>query len=89
MDVETRYGIVSLTHHAAERWVERTGRTLEEFIEAVVLSHRPSKRELKRIIKRESFYPQRILMCECAYFILIKQRIVTVYERKERSGYHG
>ncbi len=82
MQIETRYGKVYLTHHAADRWVERTGRSLEELVAAIRCSVRPTKQQLNRINKRTRGKElKRVLECDVAYFILCKQVIVTVYQK--------
>jgi hypothetical protein len=82
MQIETRYGKVYLTHHASDRWVERTGRSLEELVAAIRCSVRPTKQQLNRINKRTRGKElKRVLECDVAYFILCKQVIVTVYQK--------
>lgn len=81
----TRYGEFHLSDHATARWRERTGRSLPELVEAVATAHRPTKRELRKIHKREAFRPKRLLECDCAYFIIISNVIVTVYLKTRKS----
>lgn len=84
MKVETRYGNVRLTHHAVDRWVERTGRSLEELVAALSCANRPTKRQLRRINKRRiGITLRRILECDVAYFILVKKVVVTVYQKEK------
>ncbi len=81
--LETKYGAVHVSRHAIERWRQRTGRNLPQLVEAVSTARRPTKRELRKIMKRErGFLPKRILECQHAYFILAKHVIVTVYDKK-------
>ncbi|WP_235431700.1 hypothetical protein [Vibrio vulnificus] len=44
MEVPTRYGRLTVTLHAKERWQERTGRSLWELIGAVLKARRPTKK---------------------------------------------
>ncbi len=84
MKVETRYGNVHLTNHAVERWVERTGRSLEELVAALSCANRPTKQQLRRINKRRfGVTLTRILECDAVYFILVKKVVVTVYQKEK------
>lgn len=85
MLIQTRYGKIRVSYHAIERWKERTGRSEQQLKTAVETSHRPTKRQLRIIMKREQgFKPKRILECQHAYFIIKNHNIVTVYQ-KERQ----
>ncbi len=84
MRVETRYGNVRITHHAVERWVERTGRSLDELVAALSCANRPTKQQLRRINKRRiGMTLRRILECDVAYFIIVKKVVVTVYQKEK------
>ncbi len=81
----TRYGDVSLSQHAVERWRQRTGRNYPQLVEAVATARRPTKNQLRRIMKREhGWQPPRILECDCAYFLMKQNKIVTVYDKTNR-----
>jgi hypothetical protein len=82
----TRYGEFHLSDHAVARWRERTGRSYPELVEAVATARRPTKRELRRIHKLEAFRPKRLLECDCAYFIIISNVIVTVYLKTRKTA---
>ncbi|EGQ9150172.1 hypothetical protein P3607_11135 [Vibrio parahaemolyticus] len=89
MEVPTRYGRLTVTLHAKERWQERTGRSLWELIGAVLKARRPTKNQLRRIMKKEKgWQPKRILECEHAYFLVRNNHIVTVYDKKQGVTFH-
>lgn len=82
----TRYGDVHVSQHAVERWKQRTGRNYPQMVEAVATAHRPTKNQLRRIMKREpGWQPPRILVCDCAYFLMRGNNIVTVYDKTVRG----
>ncbi|EOV1090657.1 hypothetical protein [Vibrio fluvialis] len=84
MQVPTRYGQIKVTRHAMERWEQRTGRSVWELIGAVLKARRPTKNQLRRISRKEGgWQPKRILECECAYFLLRNNHIVTVYDKQK------
>ncbi|MEZ8102118.1 hypothetical protein [Vibrio bivalvicida] len=84
MEIPTRYGTIRVTLHAKERWAQRTGLNDWDLIGAVLKTRRPTKNQLRRIMKREvGWRPKRILECECAYFLLKNNQIVTVYDKRE------
>ena len=78
----TRYGEIHVTRHAIERWRQRTGRNLPQMVGAVTTANRPTKNQLRRIMKCEiGWKPKRILECEHAYFLVKNNHIVTVYDK--------
>ncbi|MGR3968455.1 hypothetical protein FW758_01420 [Shewanella sp. 1180_01] len=81
----TRYGEVTVSRHAVQRWRQRTGRNWPQMVEAITTAHRPTKQQLRRIRKRSGWQPKRILECECAYFLITNHNIVTVYDKTRRS----
>ncbi|EJL6577377.1 hypothetical protein NMS50_001628 [Vibrio cholerae] len=84
MQVPTRYGQIKVTRHAMVRWEQRTGRSVWELIGAVLKARRPTKNQLRRISRKEGgWQPKRILECECAYFLLRNNHIVTVYDKQK------
>ncbi|MDD2341839.1 MAG: hypothetical protein PHV54_02985 [Tolumonas sp.] len=86
MKFETRYGPLHITRHAFQRWVERTGRSEIDMLGALSRAWRPSKRQLRRIQRREAGWnPRRILECDHAYFILRCGCIVTVHDKSNRG----
>ncbi len=90
MEVRTRYGKLTVTLHAKERWQERTGRSVWELIGSVLKARRPTKNRLRRIMKKEvGWQPKRILECEHAYFLLRNNYIVTVYDKRQGVDRHA
>ncbi|MGD8172167.1 hypothetical protein ACQEXU_10940 [Vibrio sp. TRT 21S02] len=84
MEIPTRYGTIRVTLHAQERWKQRTGLNDWDLIGAVLKARRPTKNQLRRIMKREAgWQPKRILECKQAYFLLRNNHIVTVYDKRE------
>ncbi len=83
--LDTRYGEIYVSRHAIQRWRQRTGRNLPQMVEAISKAFRPSKNRLRRIMKREAGWnPRRILECDCAYFLIRNNNIVTVYDKREK-----
>lgn len=82
MQLFTRYGEVNVSRHAVIRWRQRTGKGFAEMVHAIANATRPSKRQLRRIIKRAPWQPKRILECDCAYFVIVNKHIVTVYDKR-------
>ncbi|MCR9671181.1 hypothetical protein [Vibrio parahaemolyticus] len=90
MEIPTRYGRIRVTLHAIERWKQRTGRNEWDLIGAVLKARRPTKNQLRRIMKKEvGWRPKRILVCEHAYFLVKNNHIVTVYEKKIGGEHHA
>ncbi|RTZ22296.1 hypothetical protein [Vibrio penaeicida] len=88
--VITRYGEISVSRHAVERWRQRTGRSLPQLVVALSEAKRPTKNRLRRIMKCESgWQPKRILESDCAYFLIRDNNIVTVYEKRHGGYQHG
>ncbi len=88
--ISTRYGEINVSRHAIERWRQRTGRNLPQLVEAVAKANRPSKNRLRRIMKCESgWQPKRILESDCAYFLILNNNIVTVYDKRTRGYQHA
>lgn len=86
----TRYGEIRVSRHAIDRWRQRTGRNLAQLCEAVATANRPTKQQLRRIMKKEaSWQPKRILECEHAYFLIKNQNIVTVYDKREGVNHYA
>lgn len=82
MEISTRYGKLNVTKHAMERWQQRTGLGVWDLIGAVLNARRPTKNQLRRIMKREAgWQPKRILVCTHAYFLVKNRTIVTVYDK--------
>ncbi len=89
MEVPTRYGHITVTRHAIERWRKRVGRNEWDLIGAVLKARRPTKNQLRRIMKREAgWQPKRILECEHAYFLLRNNHIVTVYDKRNGERHY-
>lgn len=87
MEVPTRYGNIKVTLHAQHRWQQRTGRSVWELIGAVLKARRPTKNQLRRIMRREiGWQPKRILECDSAYFLVKNNHIVTVYGKRSEQN---
>lgn len=83
MDIPTRYGRIRVSRHAIERWKQRTGLNEWDLIGAVLNARRPTKNQLRRIMKKEAgWQPKRILECKEAYFLIRNKNIVTVYDKR-------